>query len=365
MPRSSVHRVGVVAGVLALALALAAPASGSPLSSATSGDQALSELAATGQVIALRDERPSWLTDSLLAEVLDADGRPVAAPVDAPLPGTVGIRPGSWMVAPYGCTMNFVFADGGDLGIGTAGHCVDGKGDEVVLLTLAPGAENPVLVNIGEVVVHRDEDIGDDFALARIRPELHDWVSPTIAVVGGPCGSYYGGGPETVGHYGHGVGIGTGGTPRAGAGLKWEEDAYGFVGVIAPGDSGSPARVTDLSAAGNITHIIVHPQWLPNVAAGTRIGKILQIASGWDLVNSSLCPFGSDDSGSPEDDDGGNGNGPPEDRGGGNGDGGGNGPPEDRGGGSGGGNGNGGGNGDDSRGGGRPSLAGNAWVRMI
>ena len=43
------------------------------------------------------------------------------APVDAPLPGEVGIRPGSWMISPFLCTMNFIFQNGGTLAIGTAG----------------------------------------------------------------------------------------------------------------------------------------------------------------------------------------------------------------------------------------------------
>ena len=42
---------------------------------------------------------------------------------DAPLPGEIGIRPGSWMIAPAGCTMNFVFGSPGSYSIGTAGHC--------------------------------------------------------------------------------------------------------------------------------------------------------------------------------------------------------------------------------------------------
>lgn len=53
----------------------------------------------------------------------------VAAPVQAPLPSTVGIRPGAWMIAPAGCMMNFVFQKGGSYAIGTAGHCVERRGD--------------------------------------------------------------------------------------------------------------------------------------------------------------------------------------------------------------------------------------------
>jgi hypothetical protein len=244
---------------------------------------------AGGYAVPLRAARPDWYTSALASRVAAAPGTPVAAPIDAPLPGVVGIRPGSWMIEPYGCTMNFVFRKSGAYAIGTAGHCVDGVGQHVVLLTLAPGTNTPVLVDIGTVLVRHNNGIGDDFALVSIRPELYSWVSPTIATVGGPCGAYYGSGPETVWHYGHGLAVGTGGTPRAGVALTWRSDAFGWTGLAIFGDSGSPARVTTLRAAGDLTHLVVDTSWLPSYVAGTRIGKILQIATGWSLANSSLC----------------------------------------------------------------------------
>jgi len=243
-----------------------------------------------GWAIPLAGSRPSWFTVALEEQVLAAGGTPVAAPTDAPLPSEVGIRPGSWMIAPYGCTMNFIFTKSGAYGIGTAGHCVDKTGQHVILLTLAPGTSNPVLVDIGTVVVHRNAGIGNDFALVSINPVLYPWVSGTTALVGGPCGAYAGAGPETVAHYGHGLALGTGGTPRVGVALTWNADSYGWDGAAIFGDSGSPVRVTDLEAAGNLTHLVVDTKWLPSFIAGTRIGKILQIASGWSLVNSPLCP---------------------------------------------------------------------------
>ena len=243
-----------------------------------------------GHAIPLKGETPDWYTPELAAQVHAAAGQPVAAPGDAPLPGEVGIRPGSWMIAPYGCTMNFVFQSGSTYGIGTAGHCADGIGDPVVLLTLAPGTENPVLVEIGNVVEHHDNGIGDDFALVQIRPELNAWVFPTMAVVAGPCGAYGGSGPETVWHYGHGLAIGTGGTPRAGVALRWGTDEFGWSGLAIFGDSGSAVRVgTGLQAAGDLTHLVVDTRWLPSYIAGKRIQKMLAIAGGWSLVSSPLC----------------------------------------------------------------------------
>lgn len=242
-----------------------------------------------GWAIPLQGARPDWFTPALESQVLAAGGVPVAAPADAPLPSVVGIRPGAWMISPAGCTMNFVFSKGGQFAIGTAGHCVEAIGQSVVLLTLAPGGSNPVLVDVGTVLAFRDNGIGDDFALVSIRPELYPWVSATTAVVGGPCGSYTGSGPETVAHYGHGLAIGTGGTPRLGLALTWRTTSYGWDGLAIFGDSGSPVRVTTLRAAGNLTHLVVDTAWLPSFIAGTRISRMLQIASGWSLASSPLC----------------------------------------------------------------------------
>lgn len=242
----------------------------------------------SGFAIPLKAAKPAWLTPELEAQVLAADGVPVAAPADAPLPSVVGIRPGAWMISPAGCTMNFIFAKGGSFAIGTAGHCAS-AGEPVILITIAPGGADPVLVDVGNVLVSHDNDIGDDFALVSVNPVLNSWVNPTIALVGGPCGAYSGSGPETVAHYGHGLAIGTGGTPRAGLALTWQANAFGWSGAGIFGDSGSPVRVTDLKAAGNLTHLVVDTAWLPSYIAGTRIGKILQIAGGWSLASSSLC----------------------------------------------------------------------------
>lgn len=291
-----------LAGIAALVgLAVVAPpvrpadAAGSAPAVGTSADSVdLSALSGSvrhgdGWAVPLKGAKPAWLTPQLEQQVLAANGAPVAAPLDAPLPSEIGIRPGSWEISPYGCTMNFIFSKGSSLGIGTAGHCVDSVGQHVILLTLAPGGQNPVLVDVGPVVARHDNGIGDDFALVSINPVLHPWVDATTAVVAGPCGRYTGSGPESVWHYGHGLVIGTGGTPRAGVALTWRTNAFGWDGVAIFGDSGSPVRVTDLKAAGDLTHLVVDTQWLPSFIAGTRINKMLQIASGWSLRNSALC----------------------------------------------------------------------------
>jgi hypothetical protein len=278
------------AALVSLAIASsasAAPAVGTPLEELDLRSVPGAIPYGSGHAIPLKGARPAWFTQELAKRVDDANGVPVQAPPDAPLPGEVGIRPGSWMISPAGCTMNFIFGSPGSYSIGTAGHCTGG-GDEVVLLTLAPGGANPVLVEVGTTVASVDGGIGNDFALVSIRPELQEWVFPTIALVGGPCGSYTGSGPEVLAHYGHGVAIGTGGTPRLGVALTWRQTAYGWDGAAAPGDSGSAVRVTTgLQAAGNLTHLVVDTEWLPSFIVGTRIGRIQQIAG--PPANSSLC----------------------------------------------------------------------------
>ena len=241
-----------------------------------------------GHAIPLKAATPAWFTDELAARVHAANGAPVAAPTDAPLPGEVGIRPGSWMIAPAGCTMNFVFGSPGSYSIGTAGHCGN-AGEPVTLLTLAPGGANPVLVDIGTIQTSVNGGIGNDFALVSIRPELQSWVSPTIARRRGPV--------RLLRRRGAGARLPLRPRPgrrhRRNAARRPRADLAGerlrLVGRAAPGDSGSAVRVnTGMQAAGDLTHLVVDTNWLPSYIAGTRMSRILQIA-GQPLANSPLC----------------------------------------------------------------------------
>jgi hypothetical protein len=244
---------------------------------------------------------PDWYTDELHERVLAAAdlGDGVAIPDGADVPASAlaftGIRPGSWMVSPAICTTNFVFgsapgSSGGSTYIGTAGHCTD-VGDEVTVVA-APG----VLMNIGTTVKSVDGGIGDDFALIEIRDEMVQHVTPSTAYYGGPTST---GDPQfgdLVAHAGHGLGVGTGGTPRAGlvvyrgAGDTSRSDAFAWDGVAAPGDSGSfVVDVDGFTAAGNLTHLVVGGPYVPGVIAGTSIDRMLQIA-GQPLVTAPVGP---------------------------------------------------------------------------
>ena len=229
---------------------------------------------------------PAWYTPALHAAVVDAAARgegvplPAFAEADVPASGLAftGIRPGSWMLFPAGCTLNFVFGSPGSYAIGTAGHCTS-VGEEVTIVA-APG----VLMNIGTTVKSVNNDVGDDFALISIRPEMQQHVRPSMAHFGGPTGA---GDPQfgdIVQHSGHGLVLGTGGTPRAGAvvyrgpGEHGGSDAFAWVGASTPGDSGSPVTLAGGLAAGDLTHLVVGGPYVPGDVAGTSIARMLAIA---------------------------------------------------------------------------------------
>ena len=244
----------------------------------------------------LKAPGPSWYTPELRSQVIAAGAHGVAIPkgVDVPTSSLVflGIRPGQLIILTHGnvtslCTSNFVFKNGPDFFIGTAGHC-GAVGDQVTMLYLPAG-----LVDIGNVVKSTgDAGIGNDFALISIHPNLYPDVSPSLAYWGGPTGVYTGSGPAVVMHAGWGVVIGTGGTPRVGIGTSFTPNEWRFIGAITPGDSGSGARVSGGEAAGNITHISVGTGNLLADAAGTSMSKILQIlGGGYQLATCSAIPW--------------------------------------------------------------------------
>jgi hypothetical protein len=261
----------------------------------------------TAGIRELKAPQPDWFTPELQQRV--HENGTAAAPVDAPLPGQAGIRPGSMMISPFICTMNYVFQKGDTVAIGTAGHCIDGN-EPVVLLTVAPTGGNPVLVELGRVLLKQNAGIGRDYALVEVPPERRDWVFPTIAAIGGPCGIYSGGDPQPVAHYGQGLVGGFPGTPRAGMGFEltpdqeqqlddivriqgvdwdWDADSIVWAGYLYGGDSGSPVRIGQLPAVSNLTHGIGVTGLEPSVVGwGTRVTTVT--SQGWTLVNSPLCP---------------------------------------------------------------------------
>lgn len=194
------------------------------------------------------------------------------------------IQPGANMVEPYGCTLNFVFEDaGGDLYIGTAGHCVDEEGQQVHVDGIADA--------IGEVAWRDYWDINDiDIALVDIYDAKEDLVDPSVRYWGGPTGvaAQDETGPGTsVIHYGYGIGYGASETtrPRAGALVTQDEKAYCADTPVIYGDSGSPVMTGDGQALGIVARLGVYclPQTTLEGPTVPRIIDQAKIQKGLDL----------------------------------------------------------------------------------
>jgi len=252
---------------------------------ASAGGVPSPDTASTPSYVELKAPKPDWYTPALNRRVVAAGKRgdvvPVPKGVDLPASGLLftGIRPGAWIVSPAGCTTNFVFGTRRNYFIGTAGHCA--KVGQQVTLIAAPG----VLMNIGRTVKSVNKGIGNDFALINVRPKMEKYVNPSMTYFGGPTRAGVPRRRNVVEHAGHGLVIGTGGTPRAGVvvyhgpGAHHRGHAFAWVGAASPGDSGSPVRKARGGAAvGDLTHLIVGGKYAPGDVAGTTIHRMLQIA---------------------------------------------------------------------------------------
>ena len=242
--------------------------------------------------------KPAWFTPALQRQ-LDAAGATGVKVgeerlnTDCPGVQSSGVSAAGCIVAPYGCTANFVFTDGTSQYIGTARHCTDGIGQEVTMQV-----DTTTLAVVGTVAkMTSGEGVpGNDWALIRIDPAVAaKWgVNPAVPVVGGPQGIYTGCGPEAVKYYGHGYGVAVAqGKPEAGLATNWYDDGFGWTGFGAPGDSGSPVLTSGGQAAGDFTHLIVDAgAYLGSDHAGTRITKALR-TFGVSLVNADGSTTGA------------------------------------------------------------------------
>lgn len=247
--------------------------------------------------------------------------------------GWAGIRPGAWLlfVSPNSvgwCTAAHVYGAPGSYQISTAGHC--GKvGDKVYMLGAVGGDGSsleklPVLLPIGSFSKSTgDGGIGRDWALISVASAYQSLVTPTMAFWGGPVGTYTRTG-ELVGanlargdltvtpdpflaqdivHYGHGTGIGAGGTPRTAAAINWRDTYFTAFGAISPGDSGSGSNTltgdsvgAQRECAGINTHLYVDSSLRTGlgVFAGTRCTLVSAT-----LANGQLIPYPAPVPGAP------------------------------------------------------------------
>jgi hypothetical protein len=256
----------------------------------------------------LRTAHPSWFTTKYKKQVNksskhgkgrakpQADG-PGATDVcpgidpNSPTPTTTVVSAGTCEVYPYGCTANFIYSNGSQYYIGTAGHCVDKVGQSIYMQVNTPGV-GASIANIGTVSKFVNNGVGDDYSVIAIAPGFT--VDPKLPQ-GGPQGIYTGCGPTAVLHYGHGYGVAVSqGKLEGGLATNWYDDGYGWTGVGAPGDSGSAVvTASGFQAAGDFTHLIVDIGAYPGSdLAGTRITKILA-GTGLSLVNADGTTTGT------------------------------------------------------------------------
>lgn len=241
--------------------------------------------------------------------------------------GWFGIRPGAWLLLLSGggvgwCSMAHVYGSPGSYDISTAGHC--GKVGDVATVIAAFGNRNgiagPVLLDFGKFASSTgDGGLGKDWALIDISSQYQNLVTPTMAFWGGPRGMYTKTGSvaavtfsgrnlipsvsvtpdpllaQTIVHYGHGTGIGAGGTPRAGEAIHWGASHFMFSGAISPGDSGSGANTllgdaagANMEAAGIITHIYIDA--LMRQGIGIMGGTRSTLVNGT-LANGQIVPY--------------------------------------------------------------------------
>lgn len=256
--------------------------------------------------------------------------------------GCLGIRPGAWLLllSPDEialCSMAHVYGAPGSYEISTAGHC--GKTGDVATVIAAvgnfdrpffglPALNVPILLDFGKFVKSTgDAGIGKDWALIGIDAANQGLVSPTMCFWGGPIGMYRDtcatvaatllgrnliSGPtldtdpflvQGIVHYGHGAGIGTDGTPRAGTAFYWTTSTMIWEGAITPGDSGSASNTitgdsvgAEREAAGINTHIFVDPSLQTGIGylASTRATQVTAT-----LANGQLIPYPAPVPGAP------------------------------------------------------------------
>ena len=234
--------------------------------------------------------------------------------------GCMGIRPGALLLSVTDnsigwCSMAHVYGSPGSYDISTAGHC--GRTGDTATVVAGFGnrgdATGVILLDFGTYGTSHDGGLGNDWALINIDSAYQNLVTPTMCFWGGPRGSYTKTGSligitiprrglvptvtltpdptlaQTIVHYGHGTGVGAGGTPRAGEAIAWGASHFMFTGAISPGDSGSGSNTllgdtvgANMEAAGINTHLYVDPLMRQGIGimGGTRVTAVGTPADG-------------------------------------------------------------------------------------
>jgi hypothetical protein len=247
--------------------------------------------------------------------------------------GCLGIRPGALLLSVTDssigwCSLAHAYGSPGAYDISTAGHC--GKPGDTATVIAGTGnrgdATGVILLDFGTFAQSQDNGLGQDWALIDIDPAYQSLTTPTMCFWGGPRGRFDATGalvginvlsgnnisPEvtvdpnpflaqTIVHYGHGAGVGTGGTPRAGEAIAWGATHFMFTGAISPGDSGSGANTllgdtvgANMEAAGILTHLWIDPLMRDGIGimGGTRASAVGTPADGQIVPYPAPFPIG-------------------------------------------------------------------------
>ena len=196
------------------------------------------------------------------------------------------IGPGSHLLieipnaGTFGCTANFIWADGPTRYLGAAGHCFIPEGTTA---THGPGADfdasgvrvsvcvsncsfggqsgfviSGTLVTLGSVAYSRqtaaDGDIGNDFGVVTIPASLASMVRTSMPVFGGPTTTAQVAQGQPLCHYGNGVGVGETFLTMARVGVGGGSTPAYWLGdlLAAPGDSGSAVVTCESDGSGGL-----------------------------------------------------------------------------------------------------------------
>lgn len=287
-------------------------------------------------VLGLPPARVLRKLDFSTPKMVNRRGRTRAAPLPTVATfagaGWFGIRPGAFLLLISGnsigwCSAADVYGSAGAYSISTAGHC--GKSGATASVIAAygnrAGALEPIVLDFGKFSSSVDGGVGNDYAKISIDAAYQALATPTAAFWGGPRGVFTKTGTpagvtfpknglvpsvtvtpdpllaQQLVHYGHGAGVGAGGTARSATALHWGASHYMFFGAISPGDSGSYSHTlagdtagANMESAGINTHLYVDPLMRQGlgIMAGTRTTKVGTPANGQIVPYPAPFPIG-------------------------------------------------------------------------
>lgn len=228
--------------------------------------------------------RPSIEPVRLRENLTGAVDESVTLGANVPVPaGATGIGPGSRILitipeGTFGCTANWVWTDGAQRYLGSAGHCflpteatsthgADADFDPALASvricidnclagSLLGATIQGAYIPLGPVVYARQQvdgvGIGNDFGIVEIPENRWDLIRPSMPVFGGPTSVDANSTLKPLCHYGNGRYVGEAFVTKARAGVSLGGNANQWTGrvLINHGDSGSAIQTCTADADG-------------------------------------------------------------------------------------------------------------------